>query len=247
MTSFRPPIILRPLAAPVYRFQSVLSDQLPDGETLAGRKILDCGAGGPRPPLALFSQSGMETYGIDISNAQLAKAGDFARDNGLSFRLSQGDMRQIPFADEVFDYVYEHYSMCHLSKRDTATAVGEMHRVLKRGGLCFLGVISIDSRPKTFFGEEKEPGEFWSDGDDSHRHCMFTDREADRLVSNWSVIAKEKRVAYMFEQAQALSPEEWEEAYDGGQSGISRDEWRERYDDRANNLLYSHLYFILRK
>jgi ubiquinone/menaquinone biosynthesis C-methylase UbiE len=32
--------------------------------------------------------------------------------------------------------------MCHLSKADTARAVSEMHRVLKPGGLGFLGVIS---------------------------------------------------------------------------------------------------------
>ncbi len=247
MTSCRPPIILRPLAAPVYRFLAAISAGLAEGETLAGRNILDCGAGGPRPPLALFAQNGLEAYGIDISDAQLAKARDFARDNDLSLRLSQGDMRQIPFAGEMFDYVYEHYSMCHLSMRDTAAAIGEMHRVLKRGGLCFLGVISVDSQPKTFFGEEREPGEYVSEGDDDHRHTIFTDREAGRLVSNWSVVAKEKRVAYIFEQAQALSPEEWEAAYDDGQSGISREDWLARYSDRANNLLYSHLYFILRK
>lgn len=36
----------------------------------------------------------------------------------------------MPFEAETFDYVYEHYSMCHLSKKDTALAIDEMYRVL---------------------------------------------------------------------------------------------------------------------
>ena len=106
-------------------------------------------------------------------------------------------MREIPFDDETFDYVYEHYAMCHLSKKETARAIHEMHRVLKKEGLCFLGVISIDSHPKAGFGEEKAPGEFWgqeSGGDTLH--SLFTDEEIEGLLSGWEVLSKEKRIQY---------------------------------------------------
>ena len=69
--------------------------------------------------------------------------------------LREGDMRQLSFEEGAFDYVYEHYSMCHLSKQDTSLAVSEMYRVLKQGGLCFLGVISADTWPKSLFGQEE--------------------------------------------------------------------------------------------
>jgi ubiquinone/menaquinone biosynthesis C-methylase UbiE len=150
-------------------------------------------------------------------------------------------MREIPFDDESFDCVYEHYAMCHLSKRETATAIGEMQRVAKRGGLCFLGVISMDSWPKSLYGVEREPGEYWA-GDE--RHSMFTDKEADVLVSEWEVLSKEKRVIYQRAAAAEISEVAWLELYDGG---CAEAMWRSQYEQRVNLVNYTHIYYILRK
>ncbi|MHA1290912.1 MAG: hypothetical protein ACTSPB_26300, partial [Candidatus Thorarchaeota archaeon] len=38
------------------------------------KKILDCGAGGRFPPLAIFHQHGFETHGIDLSDDQIERA-----------------------------------------------------------------------------------------------------------------------------------------------------------------------------
>ena len=148
-------IILRPNGAPVYSFLSWVNAHQPEDEALEKRKILDCGAGGPVPPLALFQQHGFECRGIDRSLEQLEKARHFCQKHEIELNLHEGDMRQIPFEDGSFDYVYEHYSMCHLSKEDTALAASEMHRVLKPGGFCFLGFISNETWPRSLFGEEK--------------------------------------------------------------------------------------------
>lgn len=67
-------VILRTNAIPVYGFLSRIAAALPEGETLTGRTILDCGAGGPVPPSALFCQHGLQTWGIDASQAQLERA-----------------------------------------------------------------------------------------------------------------------------------------------------------------------------
>ena len=138
-------VILRTNAIPVYGFLSFINTRHPPDETQPRGKVLDCGAGGPVPPLALFRQHRFEAWGIDASEEQLDKAREYCAAHTIDVHLHKGDMRQIPFKDETFDYVYEHYSMCHLSKRDTARAVGEMYRLLKPGGLCFLGVKSADS------------------------------------------------------------------------------------------------------
>ena len=45
------------------------------------KKVLDCGAGGIRPPLALFSQRGYQTYGIDISEKAINASKKFAFEN----------------------------------------------------------------------------------------------------------------------------------------------------------------------
>jgi ubiquinone/menaquinone biosynthesis C-methylase UbiE len=242
-------IVLRPNAIPVYGFLSVIMAEKAPGEAASQRKILDCGAGGPLPPLALFHQHGFEGWGIDTSEAQLAKARQFCKAQDIALYLREGDMRRIPFEDETFDYVYEHYAMCHLSKRDTALAVNEMYRVLKRGGLCFLGVISTDSWPKSFFGQEREPGEYWmkEHGDELTRHSMFSDREANNLVSAWEIVSQEKRVRYLRRAAEAVSLEAWMDLYEEAEEASSREAWEADYESRTHVFQYVHLYFFLRK
>lgn len=190
-------IILRTNAIPVYGFLSTINAKHPPEEGQPRGKILDCGAGGPVPPLALFAQQGFEIWGIDISEEQLEKARLLCKENGIEAHLQSGDMREMPFENETFDYVYEHYAICHLNKQDTVKAISEMHRVLKKEGMCFLGVISTDCHPKTGFGEEKAPGEFWGmEGGKESLHSMFSDDEIEGLLADWEVISKEKRIQY---------------------------------------------------
>jgi ubiquinone/menaquinone biosynthesis C-methylase UbiE len=158
-------------------------------------------------------------------------------------------MRHIPFEDETFDYVYEHYSMCHLNKADTAAAVLEMRRVLKPRGLCFLGVISTDSWPKSLFGEERESGEFWGeeDGNPNVLHSMFSDTEADQLATGWEVLIKEKQVRYLRDAADQISLEDWIGLLPEAGLKYTEESWRERYSDRTDTFRYAHLYYLLKK
>lgn len=195
-------IILRTNATPVYSFLSFINAKHPPGEGQPRGKILDCGAGGPLPPLALFAKHGFEAWGIDISEEQLEKARQFCKDNNIETHLQTGDMRKMPFENETFNYVFEQFAMCHLSKQNTAKAISEMHRVLKKEGLCFLGVISTDSHPKTSFGEEKAPGEFWGlEGGEERLHSMFANEEIEGLLAGWEVLSEEKRINYYVGEA----------------------------------------------
>jgi SAM-dependent methyltransferase len=245
-------VVLRTNAIPVYGFLSVITARQSDEGGSAPRSILDCGAGGPVPPLALFHQHGFQGWGIDTSQEQLDRAEQFCEEHGIELHLRIGDMRSIPFEDGTFDHVYEHYSMCHLSKADTALAVSEMHRVLKRGGLGFLGVISDDTWPRSLFGKEQEPGEYWRDGVEGAEgeltlHSMFNDLEADELVSAWEIVSKEKQVRYLREAAEDMMLDEWMELHGEAEDGCSLEEWRARYEGRANAIQYTHVYFFLRK
>jgi ubiquinone/menaquinone biosynthesis C-methylase UbiE len=242
-------VILRTNATPLYAFLSLIQARLEEGETVQGKKILDCGAGGILPPLALFYQHGFEAWGIDTSEEQIQRAMKFCDEQEMSLHLRKGDMRQIPFEDETFDYVYEHYSMCHLSKLDTSRAIHEMHRVLKKGGLCFLGVISMDTWPKSLFGEEREPGQFWGQehGDELTLHSMFTDEETDQLVSAWEIISKEKRVVFLREAAEETSLDAWMELHREVQDRYTREAWKAQYAQRVHEFQYTHVYCFLRK
>ena len=240
--------ILRNNATPIYAFLSLIHSEQSGNQKLSSNKILDCGAGGRTPPLALFYEHGFDTWGIDVSDEQLERAKQYCAEKGLQINFRKGDMRQIPFDDESFEYVYEHYSMCHLSKEDTAKAIGEMYRVIKKGGICFLGLISTDSYPRSSYGKEGEPGEYWmEEGNGQVRHSMFTDKEADELVSGWEIFSKEKRVIYLRDEAQQTSIDEWMGMYKGLEHLYTENVWREQYNQRLNKFNYTHIYYFLKK
>jgi ubiquinone/menaquinone biosynthesis C-methylase UbiE len=240
--------VLRTNAVYVYTFLSLIN-AVEKGESFTGKRILDCGAGGVLPPLTLFQQHGFDCWGIDITDEQIQKAKEFCDTQGVSLHLNKGDIRQIPFENETFDFVYEHYSMCHLSKLDTIRAIHEMYRVLKKGGLCFLGVISMDTWPKSSFGVEREPGQFWGEehGSELTLHSMFTDEEADKLVSGWEIISKEKRVLYRRNDAQETSFAAWMALFQEVHDRYTRESWETMYSRRIHEFQYIHMYYFLKK
>jgi len=241
--------VVRTNAMQVYRFLSTIMAREPRASGAPAPKVLDCGAGGPVPPLALFGQQGFEAWGIDRSQHELDLARGFGQEHGIELHLRVADMRHIPFEDESFDHVYESQSMCHLTKRDTGLAVGEMWRVLKRGGLCSLGVISADSWPKSSFGEERDAGEYWTefDGEPPTVHSAFTDAEADELVSGWEVIAREKQTRFLLEVAAETSLETWMQLRQEATGSCSEDDWQARYARRTGLFNSTHLHYILRR
>ncbi len=240
--------ILRTNAIQVYSFLSFLNAKQKKGELNKPLKILDCDAGGAVHPLALFAEYGFETCGIDISDEQLEKAKQYYSEHNLKADFIKADMRQIPFENDSFDCVYEHYSMCHLSKRDTAKTVNEMYRVTKKNGYAFLGFISTNCWPKSAYGVEKNPGEFWTEQDGKfYMHNMFTENKTDQLVADWKIIYKQKHTKYMREDANKLSKKEWLNLYDKVNEEYSKNEWMRHYECRTNLCIFSHIFYILKK
>jgi SAM-dependent methyltransferase len=82
------------------------------------------------------SSQGAEIVGIDISPPTLRKARDQFEPGTL--KASVADVRRLPFADASFDAIYSMGTIEHFD--ESADAVVEMARVLKRGGRLILGV-----------------------------------------------------------------------------------------------------------
>ena len=114
-------------SAPIYTFLSYCNDSPMDKE------VLDCGAGGSSPPLALFFEHGYKTHGLDISERQMEKTRQFCVDHGLELDMARGDMRDLPFGSESMSFVYSYASICHMTKSDIGVAMQEITRVLKQG------------------------------------------------------------------------------------------------------------------
>ncbi len=162
------------------------------------KKILDCGAGGPRPPLALFCQYGYETHGIDISESAISSALKFSEENQLNIDIIEGDMRKIPFDDESFSFVFSQNSICHLTKNDTMKAIDEITRVLRPGGYCFVDFMSSESSyyGAESLGNEVGPGEYQyvdEDGDEI-LHCFHSNDEPDQYFSGLKIVRKIKTI-----------------------------------------------------
>jgi len=155
-------------ATPLYKFLRQCNS------TSLEKLVLDCGAGGNTPPLQLFYEYGYETYGIEISGEALRKAETFCKENDIKLNILKGDMRKIPFKDEMFSFAYSYNTIPLMSKKDVAIAMSEMESVLKTSGLCFVNFVSID--------------------DEAPADSYFEDNEPDKYFSNFKIIQKEKRI-----------------------------------------------------
>ena len=112
--------------------------------------------------------------------------------------MQVGDMRLIPFESNYFGYVYSWNTIFHMKKIDIQKALGEMIRVLKPGGLCFVNFLSIDSE---FYGvgKEQNTGEcLQHEGEEEILHTFFTDEESDGFFNNLEIeiLFKEKRILH---------------------------------------------------
>jgi ubiquinone/menaquinone biosynthesis C-methylase UbiE len=117
------------------RFMAPLVEQASRG--LASPRILDCGCGTGNN-LAMLRRYG-RAAGIDLTWTGLS----YARDRGER-AIAQATAVALPFADETFDVVTSFDVIYALSDRDERAAIGEMFRVLKRGGHLVVNAAAMD-------------------------------------------------------------------------------------------------------
>jgi SAM-dependent methyltransferase len=172
-------------ATPLYEFLRLCNaSSLP-------KEVLDCGAGGSRPPLSLFYQYGYKTYGIEIAEVALDEAQKFSAENSMPLDIIYGDMRSIPFSSKRFSFIYSFNAIDFMTKPDIAVSMREITRVLKTDGLCYVNFLSVDD------AETWEP--FCKTGPavnllKSERFAHFEDNEADVYFEDYDVVRKEKRL-----------------------------------------------------
>ncbi len=175
-------------APPIYNFLQYVNTYNVE------KTVLDCGAGGKKPPLVLFFKHGYKVFGIDTSDSQIEAARNFALLNRINIHMKKADMREIPFRDETFGCVFSWNSSIHLTKKDTELAVNEMLRVLRRGGLMYINFIWKKGMRARDLGEEREPGEFWAriKGKETV-HSWFSENEVAQLFRSVELVYKQKR------------------------------------------------------
>jgi ubiquinone/menaquinone biosynthesis C-methylase UbiE len=102
---------------------------------LSGKRVLEvaCGRGGFTDRVASM---GAVIFGADFSEKALEIARARAFRNSRTARFTQADAQKLPYADESFDVVVSCETIEHVL--DPLSAVGEMARVCRIGGLLYL-------------------------------------------------------------------------------------------------------------
>jgi ubiquinone/menaquinone biosynthesis C-methylase UbiE len=107
--------------------------------------VLDAGCGSGRDTNYLTEQ-GYQTTGLDISHGLLAEATKRFPDS----TFIEGNLLDLPFANETFDGVWSHASLVHLeTENDVRRALAEFSRVMKPGGVLHLLVKAQSGESKT--------------------------------------------------------------------------------------------------
>ncbi len=100
------------------------------------RTFLDLGCGLGRHTI-FFAMNGFDVSAFDISGNAIERTGSWAKDLGLAVNLKQGDMLNLPFADESMDCVLCMNVISHTDTKGVYRIADELKRILKMNGECY--------------------------------------------------------------------------------------------------------------
>jgi SAM-dependent methyltransferase len=128
---------------------------------------------------------GFEIYGIDYSARVIELAKTFMATRGLEADLQVGDVQNLPYEDNFFHACIERAVIQHNEFSKVRNIVGELHRVLRPGGLL---CCSFASEGHVLFGNGKNlgNGDFFDPDHDGIRH-FFARRDVDEVFSNFEI------------------------------------------------------------
>jgi len=102
------------------------------------QKILDIGCGTGRH-LIFLSKKGFEMYGFDASPKGISIAEQWLKEENLRAEIKYHKMEEtFPYPSNTFDAIISIKVIHHNRMKDILRTVGEIERVLKKGGLIFI-------------------------------------------------------------------------------------------------------------
>ncbi len=156
-------------------------------QALGVRDLLELGPGQGRDTIALAA-AGLDVVALDFAESGLHEIVNRAAQAGVvgSVRTVIGDVRDpLPFADATFDACYAHMLLCMaLTTDEIVRLTGEIHRVLRMGGLL---VYSVRTKADAHYGAGLDHGDDrWEMGGFV---VHFFDRVfVERLADRWELL-----------------------------------------------------------
>jgi SAM-dependent methyltransferase len=141
--------------------------------------LLEIGAGTGRDSL-YFQEHGLAVTAVDLSERMV----ELCRNKGLTaYRM---DFSRMSFADRSFDAVFAMNCLLHVPKAELRETLGEIARVLKPGGLFYLGVYGGRDSEGIWEEDSYEPKRFFS---------FHTDEGIVRAVESCFEAAEFRRIS----------------------------------------------------
>ncbi len=207
---------------------------LSDGP-LAGRAVLEVGAGSGRDTLGL-ARAGARAVVLDYSPASLALVQRQAREQGLPVHLVRADALAMPFREGAFEVVFHQGRLEHF--RDPLPLLRENQRVLRRGGRAVVDVPQT-FHPYTVMKRLLMAFHAWFAGWESQftpaqleRVCRDAGLEVRRTYGVWMVPGLAYRVARELLRRigvrlplEPRGPSWWERGWTGFREKLRRRRW----------------------
>lgn len=184
-----------------------------DFKVQKGKKLLDAGCG-----IGVFSRfyarQGFEVYSVDITEKAVEITQKSLELLGLKANVIRGDVENLPFQDNFFDYLVSNGVIHHTP--DTIQAVNEFYRVLRPGGtasICvyyrnillnrhffnllrlmlplFLNKNKLVQRENLLTARTPEEFVQYYDGNKNPVAKVYSTQEADELFHRFKIIKRE--------------------------------------------------------
>ncbi len=145
-----------------------------------GARVLELGCG-PGRDARYLADAGFRVHAVDHAAPAIARARALApRPPNLTFELAEARAALERQGSGTFDAVYAHALYMMLPDRELARLLGEVHRVLRPGGL-HLFAVRASTDPRTRAGREVASG-VWRGGPHRTPFRYFRARTLDTLT-----------------------------------------------------------------
>ncbi|MBB5938991.1 class I SAM-dependent methyltransferase [Streptomyces zagrosensis] len=112
-----------------------------DGVIRRGDCVVDLGSG-PGVDAVFLAAQGMKVTGVDLSAAALERARAWAALAGVEVDFVHGDVLDVPLLDGLADVVTDSFVFHNMRDEARAAYAGQVHRLLRPGGLFVLNSFS---------------------------------------------------------------------------------------------------------
>lgn len=123
----------------VQESRSLLEHRLPPElihTHIENKRVLDMGCGSGRYAIALAVLGAARVDAVDVQQRSFDAARRWCNENGAAVHFREGNVHELPFADESFDFVFCNGVLHHTSS--IAAGVEELSRVMRPKGAAFL-------------------------------------------------------------------------------------------------------------